>query len=88
MIAERELGVAVAESLRRRLADLRAATSVSDLIASPPLPLTDPLQMAIELSDGYRLVLAANHVSVPMLGSGLVDWSAVTRIKLLRMERS
>ena len=34
--ADRELGLAVAETLRHRLADLLAATSIDDILAGKP----------------------------------------------------
>jgi hypothetical protein len=85
--ARRMLGGSVAEYLKRRLADLHAATSVLDLVASPPLQVGDPGLLAIELGDGYRVVFAANHAVLPTLASGAVDWAAVDPIKLLRIER-
>jgi len=83
--ARRKLGLKVSEALRRRVADLRAAVSVNDLIAGQPHEL-EAARIALNLTDGYRLILASNHAVSPKLESGKMDWSKVTRVKLLRIE--
>lgn len=86
--ANRNLGVRMAEKLRRRLADLRAATCANDLIAGNPYELdsTGSQQIAVNLCEGSRIVFCANHNTIPLLESGGVDWSKVSRIKILRIE--
>jgi len=86
--AKRDLGVRIASTLKRRLADMRAATSVKDLVAGQPRELegTHRLHIAVNLCDGSRIVFCANHNATPMLESGGVDWSRVSRIKILRIE--
>lgn len=87
--AKRELGEAVAEILKRRLADLRAATSVNDLLAGRPRVLdgTERHHMAVDLPDGYRIVFSANHSNNPVTDAGGPDWARISRIKILRVER-
>jgi proteic killer suppression protein len=87
--ANRHLGVRVSEKLRRRLSDLRAATSVKDLVASRPRELRGVRQpyLAVELCEGSRLVFGPNHTVMPVLESGDVDWSRVSRVRILRIER-
>jgi hypothetical protein len=86
--AERELGTPVAEALRRRLADLRAAKSVADLVTGSPRRLDGPdsQSMAITLDDGRRLVFSANHPAPPLTDQGDLDWSRVSRVKIQRIE--
>ena len=86
--AKRQLGVHVAAHLKRRLADLRAAGTIMDLIASPPFILGTPEIMAMELAEGYRIVFMANHTEPPTLDSGQLDWSSVTRVKVLEVAQS
>jgi plasmid maintenance system killer protein len=87
--AKASLGDVAAHALKNRLADLRAATHAADLPAGRPRPLdeSDRNQMAVDLSDGYRLVFAANHRQNPTAGSGEVDWQRVTRVKILRIDK-
>lgn len=86
--ARRELGSEVAEVLKRRLADLRAATSVKDLVAGQPRQLhhADHQYMAVDLCDGYCIVYGANHSSNPITETGDLDWTRVSRVKILRIE--
>ena len=60
--AQRDLGVRMAEKLKRRLADLRAATCVKDLVAGRPRELdARHRRIAVDLSEGSRIVFCANH---------------------------
>jgi proteic killer suppression protein len=88
-IAKRKLGVSVAEKLKRRLADLRAATSIKDLVVGRPHEVAGDSysHLALELCEGSRLVFSANHNTVPVLKSGGVDWSKVRRVKIQKIER-
>jgi hypothetical protein len=86
--ARSKLGPKVSDKLKRRLADLRAAISVDDLIAGQPY-MPDGVRearIALELGGGRRLIFAANHAVLPKLESGKMDWSKVSRVKLLRIE--
>jgi hypothetical protein len=87
--AQIELHKAVAETLKHRLADLRSATSVKDLLVGRPTVLPEPVgrTMGIDLCEGYRLIFAANHASNPMNSDNFVDWNRVTRVKILRIEK-
>lgn len=86
--AKRALGCRVAETLKHRLADLRAATSVEDLVAGQPRNLggDDLHHMAVDLSDVCRMVFCANHARNPTTDAGDIDWSRVSRVKILRIE--
>ena len=88
--ATQDLGGRVAQKLRRRLADLRAATSVNDLVAGRPRELegVPHRNLGVNLSEGSRIVFCANHNTIPVLPSGEVDWSRVSRVKILRIERA
>ncbi len=82
--AEHELGAEVAEVLRRRLADLRAATSIYDLVAGNPheVEFRDINYFIVDLSEDYQIVLKANHSENPLTNSGQIDWAKVSRIKV------
>jgi hypothetical protein len=86
--AKAELGANVAEILKHRLADLRAAAYVKDLVAGRPHIVDGSVgHMVVELSNGYCLVFKSNHTSHPMTDADDIDWTRVTRIKILRIER-
>ena len=86
--AKCKLGPMVAEVLKHRLADLRAATSVKDLVVGRPHGLggADHQHMVIDLCDDHRMVFCANHPNNPVAESGKLDWPKVSRIKILRIE--
>lgn len=82
--AQKCLGAEVAEMLKRRLADLDAATSPNDLVAGHPQLSEDKGTMLLQLSAGFRIVFTPNH---PSKARESVDWSGVSRIRILRIER-
>jgi hypothetical protein len=84
--AESELGADVAETLRRRLADLRAAATVHDLIAGLPTVGPDGLHLFINVGDGHRIVLMQGHVKCPRTKTNDVDWARVSRVKIMKIE--
>jgi hypothetical protein len=83
----RALGTKVSEMLRRRLADLRAATSIEDIVVGRLRPErgADAGNMQLDLCDGYGISFCANHVENPMTGDDEIDWSRVSRIKILNV---
>ena len=78
--AQKKLGADCARKLRTRLADLEAASRVSELVAGKPHPLTHDRagQFALELSGGWRLVFSPDHDPCPTTADGGIDWSWVT----------
>ena len=86
--AEDELGPSVAALLKRRLADLRAATSTEDLVAGRPRILDESSHQykAVDVGAGYRMVFCANHPRNPVNESGGIGWPRGSRIKIVRIE--
>jgi hypothetical protein len=88
MKSSRHFGEKVAEKLRHRLADFRAATSVANLVAGRPreIKVDGHSYIAVELCEKVRIVFCANHNVVPACESGEVDWSQVNRIKIVAID--
>jgi len=84
--ARQELDPDVAEMLKHRLADLRAAKTPKDLLAGHPRVDESGSWMIVDLSGDSRIVFKANHVKNPIGENGELDWSRVNRIKILRIE--
>lgn len=86
-IAERRLGSNSAKRLRARLADLRAATVVTELVAGSPHPLTgDRLgQFSLRLHGGHRLVFRPARDPIPFLRDGGIDWNSVTAVTIVEI---
>jgi hypothetical protein len=78
----------VVAQLKARLADLRAAESIHDLLIGNPriLPGDNP-RVAVSLADGYALVATPNHRVTPLASDGTVDWRRVRRLQLLEITR-
>ncbi len=83
----RKFGKGVTGKLKLRLADLRAATSVKDLVVGRPREIEGRghARFAIDLCEGYYMVFAANHANIPTVESGGVNWSKVSRVKILKI---
>ena len=89
-IAKQELGDIVAEKLIQRLADLAAATVVTDLFQLPgnPREITEqPNHIMIDLIEGWYLIFKSGHITERKLSTGKVDWARVRRIKILTVEK-
>jgi hypothetical protein len=82
--AKRKFGTAVANSLKRRIADLRAAPSVKDLPVGKPNLGSGTY--VFELTEGLVLRVIPNHVRDPKLPTGDVNWAKVTHIKISAIE--
>ena len=84
-IGTRKLGAQGAKKLRRRLADMRAAQTVTDLIAGRPHPLKGDRarQFAVDLDGARRLVFTAANDPPPTQDDGSVDWRQVTAVTIV-----
>lgn len=89
-IAKQVLGLPLASSLKKRLADLSAASMVADIFGLPgrPRELTGYNQekIAVNLIDNHLLLFTSGHLNTPYLPTGTVDWSNVRRIKILGID--
>lgn len=85
-LAETEFGTAVAKTLRNRLADLRAAQTLADLLAGNPRWTDEHSKiLTVDLTAEYRMLLSVNH---PALGKRIPHLSnaMIHRVKILRIE--
>ena len=73
------------EDLHARLADMRAATSASDLIVGrPSLDARAPSHIRFSLGGGYQLVCVGNHSRPPPLTEdGFVDFDRLRRVRVV-----
>ncbi len=84
-VATRKFGLPSAKKLVSRLADLQAASCVTDLPAGKPHPLKrDRLgQYAVWLAGGHRLCFEPTNDPVPVLETGQIDWGQVTEVRIV-----
>ena len=81
----KRLGSKGAKKLRTRLADLMAASTVTDLVAGRPHPLKGDRagQFAVDLDGGRRLVFKPAHEPIPQRDDGSVAWEQVTAVRVV-----
>jgi hypothetical protein len=89
--SEREFGLEVAQQLRARLADMRAAENALDLVAGQPGEFVDGeyVRYKIDLPQSHRIILRTNHDRVATTDClDSIDWSKVWRVQILRIEKT
>lgn len=84
----KKLGAAGAKKLQARLADIQAASHVTELLAGAPHPLSGDRigQFAVRLDKGRRLVFESFEQPPPRKADGGIDWSCVSSICILSLE--
>lgn len=88
-VASKAFGPNVARTLQQRLADLRAADTIDDLIVGDPIISgPDESTLTIAIVPGVRTVWSPNHVNAPRQADGHIAWDRTRRIRLLAIERS
>lgn len=83
-------GKPLAERLQQRLAELRAADTLDDIRRLPParcheLSQNRKGQLAVDLVHPKRLIFEPDHNPVPRKPDGGLDWSHVTRIRVIEI---
>ena len=85
--ANEKFGGGIAEILKHRLADLRAATCINDLVVGNTrfLDVAYADCLVIDLCPGHQVVLRANHPENPLTDTGQLDWEKVRRLKVIHI---
>ncbi|MEW8107127.1 MAG: killer suppression protein HigA, partial [Candidatus Thiodiazotropha endolucinida] len=80
--AERKLGPNSSKKLHTRLADIEAASNVSELIAGRPHPYTGDKAglFSLDLHGGDRLLFEPLKKPPPTNDDGGIDWSNIESI--------
>lgn len=88
-VMRQAFGPDAAKALKVCLADLRAAETINDVLSATvaEVPQTRGHSLSITPSRGFRLVVCANHVENPRQPNGKVDWSSISRIKIMSIEQ-
>lgn len=84
-LAKRALGPKGFKKLKARLAELEAATRVTDLVAGRPHQLLRDRygQFAVDLDGACRLVFRPSEEPPPSAGGGGIAWNQVTSIVIV-----
>lgn len=83
--ADKKLGPNSGKKLRTRLADIEAASNVSELIAGRPHPYTGDKagRFSLDLHGGDRLLFVPLKKPPPTKDDGGIDWSKVESILIV-----
>jgi toxin HigB-1 len=85
-VASRHLDADASRNLRARLADIRATENVTELCSGSPREMPKvPSTWMVDISASQVLAFEPGQLDVPKLKSGLVDWSKVTRVKVIHI---
>jgi len=87
--AHQKLGNEIASNLKSRLADMRAAESVTDLLVGNPqeIEYKDNTAYKIDLSSEKCIIFCSVHSKTPVLSNGKIDWHNVSRVKIISIEK-
>lgn len=88
-IAEYQFDQQITDVLIARLADLRAASSVRDLLlGNPTLIYSQNAQekYKLDIVKNLALYFISNHLKPPIGSNGMIDWGRVTQIKIINIE--
>lgn len=80
--ASKMLGTQVSNDLIDRIADLRAAESLSDVVARRPRACPSQVNFAIGLVENHRILLRSNHQGDSQTESSAVQLDKVWRVKI------
>ena len=83
----KKLGSAVAEALRGCLADLRAAVTIADVTSGYAAEMVSKIEVKISPYEGVHIRLRANDRQVPTKRGNGVDWTKVTRVKIMEISK-
>lgn len=88
--ADNQLGVDTANILRRRIADVRAATKITDILLGNPSVFTfnGEQRFQLELEHFGVLSFEPNHIRNLSEQGETIEWDTVSRLKLVDVELS
>jgi len=85
-----KIGPEVAKNLHHRLAEIRVAKSIDDiLLGNPRIIESEELEelLIMDISFDFIVVFCANHQIIPVDAKNRISWNKVSRIKVLQIER-
>jgi plasmid maintenance system killer protein len=79
-----------AKKIRQRVMELKAAGTLEMLKALPaaachPLSGQRSGQLAVTITGNWRLVFEPDHDPIPLNTAGIMDWAAITKIRILEI---
>lgn len=86
VMLKRKFAPEIAEVVRRVLADLRAASSIHEIAPGDVRVDVAAACLRVKLGPRHCLRVEPNHMPVPANGNGQVDWTQVSRLKIMGIE--
>lgn len=82
------LGPAVAKALQNRLADLDAASNVTDLLVGNAMEHGEGVEAyySLDIENGYLLFFRPSHTRIHTI-KNCINWKRVTKIQILKLEK-
>jgi hypothetical protein len=87
-VAFQRLGTDAADALKHRLADIRAADSIDDVVAGRPQrgKYLDSDCIRFELAGSHQLTVVPNHAPPRNDAHGHTVWDKVRRVRVVALE--
>lgn len=85
--ARAQFGIPVSESLKRRLADIRAARCLAELAKIAAVSPQQDKMIRVGLADGYDILLSVNHVKKHENDSVEALFESARRAKIIGVGR-
>lgn len=82
-VASESLDPVVVDQLVSRIADIRAADSLADILAGNPGLNEDQTTLTIDLTKGYKMQLQISHQNLPVDSDGHLVKGRVRRLQLV-----
>jgi len=84
-VMNQKLGRAAAQALQVCLSDLRAATTIADVIANYATEFVSGSDIELAPTEGLRVRLRANDSKVRKARTNAIDWAVVSRLKIMEI---
>jgi hypothetical protein len=85
-IAKAQLGITVSESLKLRLADIRAVRTLAELSKIAGVAPRPSKMFSVDLADGYGILLSVNHMRKHQNDSVESLFASARRAKIVEIE--
>ncbi|MGB0385634.1 MAG: killer suppression protein [Ardenticatenaceae bacterium] len=87
----RKYGKRQAKEIENRIEDITSAKTLAEMSPFPPTRCHELVnnragQLSLDLKHPYRLIIEPVHEPIPLKDDGGLDWSRVTKIRIIGVE--
>jgi len=92
-VAKLQFGMHVALKLQTRIAELRAYNYADEILFGTPILENEtaysfPVYKVALMIDGYNIYFCSNHIEPAINDNNVIDWSRVSRIKIIEINNN